>query len=336
MRAIHPNTVKCYYPFGMLTKTTNFKFGSFRSPEKHDSGLIKERAFAGNSYRFGFGGQEKDDEVSGEGNSYTAEYWQYDSRLGRRFNIDNRPITGLSVYACFANNPLFFIDPHGDTTKINSFGIILEKQINKDNSLKDNLVYMQNDEGKLEFLGELGGKIKADKFYSNMLKSNSKRADKIWNPMDFEKLVKADGEWDLKSQQDHIIGLAHSLQTSGIIGFSLFLFDNKELNPGDIGNHHYGVVGKALGLIGEKGLLYQAGVAERKKSIRTTGHDVPLSQRPTKTITYERDRFDGGNSNSVVTILLWPYGDSPRDSNWINEGFKYYNSNRSELDGDWW
>ena len=39
-------------------------------------------------YRFGFNGQELDNELSGKGNSYTAEYWQYDSRLGRRFNVD--------------------------------------------------------------------------------------------------------------------------------------------------------------------------------------------------------------------------------------------------------
>jgi len=36
----------------------------------------------GNSYRYSFNGQEKDDEVSGNGNSYTATHWQYDPRLG--------------------------------------------------------------------------------------------------------------------------------------------------------------------------------------------------------------------------------------------------------------
>ena len=36
------------------------------------------------SSTYGFNGQEKDDEVAGEGNSYTAMYWQYDSRIGRR------------------------------------------------------------------------------------------------------------------------------------------------------------------------------------------------------------------------------------------------------------
>ena len=65
------------------------------------------------SYRFGFNGQERDDEVSGEGNSYTAEFWQYDSRLGRRFNVDPVVKVHESPYACFANNPIWIIDPNG-------------------------------------------------------------------------------------------------------------------------------------------------------------------------------------------------------------------------------
>jgi hypothetical protein len=65
-------------------------------------------------YRFGFNGQERDDEVSGAGNTYTAEFWEYDARLGRRFNID--PITRPweSPYACFAGNPIYNTDVNGD------------------------------------------------------------------------------------------------------------------------------------------------------------------------------------------------------------------------------
>ena len=66
-------------------------------------------------YRFGFNGQEKDNEVSGEDNSYTAEYWQFDSRLGRRFNIDPKSLRGVSGYSCFLNNPIVFVDQNGDS-----------------------------------------------------------------------------------------------------------------------------------------------------------------------------------------------------------------------------
>ena len=68
-------------------------------------------------YRYGFQGQEKDDEVKGAGNSYTAEFWQYDSRLARRWNIDPVVKHHESPYATFANNPVWFRDPNGaDTT----------------------------------------------------------------------------------------------------------------------------------------------------------------------------------------------------------------------------
>lgn len=64
-------------------------------------------------YRYGFQGQEQDNEVAGEGNSYTAEFWQYDSRLGRRWNIDPVVKEHESPYAAFANNPIWFVDPLG-------------------------------------------------------------------------------------------------------------------------------------------------------------------------------------------------------------------------------
>ncbi len=74
-----------------------------------------------NDGRYGFQGQEEDDEVSGDGNSYTAEFWQYDSRLGRRWNIDPIVKYHESPYACFANNPISFTDPNGaDTAKVES------------------------------------------------------------------------------------------------------------------------------------------------------------------------------------------------------------------------
>jgi len=66
-------------------------------------------------YRFGFNGQEKDNEVKGIGNSNTAEFWQYDTRLGRRWNLDPVDQVNISNYAAFGNNPIFNIDPKGNT-----------------------------------------------------------------------------------------------------------------------------------------------------------------------------------------------------------------------------
>ncbi len=46
------------------------------------------RNFTSETYRYGFQGQEKDDEVKGEGNSINYEYRMHDPRLGRFLSID--------------------------------------------------------------------------------------------------------------------------------------------------------------------------------------------------------------------------------------------------------
>ena len=46
------------------------------------------RIFAAGSYRFGFQGQEKDDEIKGEGNSINYKFRMHDPRLGRFFAVD--------------------------------------------------------------------------------------------------------------------------------------------------------------------------------------------------------------------------------------------------------
>ena len=66
-------------------------------------------------YRYFFNGQEVDNEVLGEGVSLTSEFWQYDTRLGRRWNVDPVFKEYESPYACFAGNPMRFADPRGDS-----------------------------------------------------------------------------------------------------------------------------------------------------------------------------------------------------------------------------
>jgi hypothetical protein len=39
-------------------------------------------------YRYGFNGQEKSTEIDPNGNINTAKFWEYDSRIGRRWNTD--------------------------------------------------------------------------------------------------------------------------------------------------------------------------------------------------------------------------------------------------------
>ncbi len=71
------------------------------------------RTLTAANYRYGFNGQEKDNEISGEGNAYTAEFWEYDSRIGRRWNVDPVVKPWESPYVAFNNNPNIMIDPDG-------------------------------------------------------------------------------------------------------------------------------------------------------------------------------------------------------------------------------
>jgi hypothetical protein len=101
------------------------------------------------TYYFGFNGQEKDDEVYGTGNLNTAEFWQYDTRIGRRWNVDPRLRVGHSPYSTFANSPIQCTDPKGDTVLfswfVNSFDnaihIIQDREMRKRNDDKDDGVF---------------------------------------------------------------------------------------------------------------------------------------------------------------------------------------------------
>jgi RHS repeat-associated protein len=62
-------------------RNKSFSAPTFGSP-------INSRAFACGEYRYGFQGQEKDDEIKGEENSVNYKYRMHDPRLGRFFALD--------------------------------------------------------------------------------------------------------------------------------------------------------------------------------------------------------------------------------------------------------
>jgi RHS repeat-associated protein len=104
-------------------------------PLKHNI-VIKENGLkhyisydkgCGGYYRYSFHGQEKDDEIYGLGNSYAAQFWQYDPRLGRRWNLDPIIKTWESPYSCFANNPILLVDQNGKDTSVYLFSDVDNK-----------------------------------------------------------------------------------------------------------------------------------------------------------------------------------------------------------------
>jgi hypothetical protein len=96
-----------HYEADIIQATDYYCFGSPMT------GRVYQASGTG-KYRFGFNDQERDDEVSGAGNTNSAEYWEYDTRLGRRWNVDPVTKPWQSNYSCFSDNPIWKIDPNGD------------------------------------------------------------------------------------------------------------------------------------------------------------------------------------------------------------------------------
>jgi hypothetical protein len=85
------------------------------------------------NYKYGFNTQEKDNEIAGENNIYSAEYWEYDARVAKRWNVDPVYKEYESPYVCFGNNPICFVDINGDDT----FNVVSSKLNTKGEELKE-------------------------------------------------------------------------------------------------------------------------------------------------------------------------------------------------------
>jgi len=84
-----------YYPYGMQ---------------------IENRCYeAPTANRFGFQGQQRDDEINGKGNTLNYEYRNYDAQIGIFKSIDPlaEKYAGMSPYAAFGLNPIMYVDPDG-------------------------------------------------------------------------------------------------------------------------------------------------------------------------------------------------------------------------------
>jgi hypothetical protein len=117
-----------YYPFGMGIDARSFT------------------AVTANLYRYGMNGQEKTDEITA--GHYTAMYWEYDSRIARRWNVDPKPNTTISNYAAFANSPLLFSDSKGDTISPKSDWSKNNKSISTLQSMTDMAHFIYSNKGK--------------------------------------------------------------------------------------------------------------------------------------------------------------------------------------------
>ena len=77
--------------------------------------LLPDRHGSSDKYRYGFQGQEKDDEIKGEGNSYAFTFRMHDPRVGRFFAVD--PLTSqyphYTPYSFSGNKVIAFTELEG-------------------------------------------------------------------------------------------------------------------------------------------------------------------------------------------------------------------------------
>src|SRR5690606_21639603 len=94
-----------YYTPDVVSYSDYYPFGS----------LMPDRHYDTPEYRYGFQGQEKDDEIKGSGNSLNYSFRMYDSRLGRFLSTDplHASYPHNSPYAFSENSVIAFIELEG-------------------------------------------------------------------------------------------------------------------------------------------------------------------------------------------------------------------------------
>lgn len=161
-------------------------------------------------------------------------------------------------------------------------------------------------------MNDSGGTIDINDIYSNLLEMNISTAKSEWNPFWFKNIVKKGSDWDYKNNVNYIYGRL------GDNDKLKFLFQGEIMEVQDIGNHHFGVVGKAFGLFPEEMMLRQAGQAQIEDGTSRSEWQIYEEQIGVTHlgIPYKK------------TNMLPPYGDDPRDQKWIRAGFNYYKNRK--------
>jgi YD repeat-containing protein len=319
------------------------------------------RQVNGSGYRYGFNGQEQSTELYSGNNLYTATFWEYDSRVSMRWNPDPKPDVNESPYVTFKNNPIWFVDPNGDSSVIDDKGYI----VHYDKNDKDLRVFMQVN-GKLQYVGKLGGQIDATVWFKNLVMENAVWAHGLVDPWTFKNFVRQNGRWDLKNLnesndrvkktptgpkpdlKEHIIGIAffrrdpETNKKNADPNFDTrFTFNNETYQgktyqgllprPEDLNNYHFGIVGKAFGLFAEEFMLRTAGAIEMEKAAKDPDKRVvPASWRPSHFVEEIRVNpyIPPYVEKRTSVVLDPPYGDNPDDHEWIKRGFNYYKTNK--------
>lgn len=164
------------------------------------------------NYRYAYNGMEQDNEVSGNGNSYTTEFRQYDPRLGRWKSLDPlmKRFPWMSPYVAFNDNPVRYLDPYG-----------LSSQKNKNGKGKD--------DDPVSVTGNRS-RPKSDGYWSNDEFHEWKVGDEyISTKSNKSFILGADGEWSVASVEEEVFVSAKE----GLSKFAIakaMLYSQRELN----------------------------------------------------------------------------------------------------------
>jgi hypothetical protein len=262
-----------------------------------------------NSYRYGFNSQEKEMEITGSETNTSAEYWIYDMRLGKRWNIDPIVKSSESSYAVFFGNPIMFVDPNGDnasdpSTHIDDEGNVIweyddgddgvyvhekgttKEEIDQRRDGSDPLFANPNTHGGGKYIGRLGGDIHMDwaGIYSKKLAASTNEVlSTDFTFGDWYNYVKQYGDWDLKNNKRTIWGVAwyydqqHKDNNGSPINTRFISQNISFFNAADFGNYHAGYTGSMFGVP----VLVQkigAGLVEELKDITSGDFEAAWEQ----------------------------------------------------------
>ncbi len=207
----------------------------------------------------------------------------------------------MSPYNFCGNNPVNFVDPQGDTIIISQVGSIIS------NDYIDNVVMLRDYQNNDKYIGAIGGNIDISDVMPSLLALNSQKA-RMMGIVDFALTVKTGSDWDMKNNEKTIWGYVWrqelDLNRTDKTKFSFGTYS--DMTAADIGNYHYGYVGRFLysGIGLPSYVLWKgAGAAESVKEF----------QDGSKIIAF-------GRAADLCNPFSFISGDRPDDFFWVSRG----------------
>ena len=194
-----------------------------------------------------------------------------------------------------------FVDPQGDTIIISQVGSIIS------NDYIDNVVMLRDYQNNDKYIGAIGGNIDLSDVMPSLLALNSQKA-RMMGIVDFALTVKTGSDWDMKNNEKTIWGYVWrqelDLNRTDKTKFSFGTYS--DMTAADIGNYHYGYVGRFLysGIGLPSYVLWKgAGAAESVKEF----------QDGSKIIAF-------GRAADFCNPFSFTSGDRPDDFFWVSRG----------------